>query len=188
MIRAKVRYVALAITLLLIASTVYWIGSTAYDAEQALWATCVVSAAAEQYVSQHGRWPTSWKELESVSASVGTVYSWPSDSAEIQKYVDVDFSLTLPEIADQEIDDFRAIKPKVPAYRAYRPSFARLLEMARKVVDAQRAKKKPLPKHSTPPTDQTKQIGTFGGQRSNVRANVRGCHGPPSLDNRASGD
>jgi hypothetical protein len=135
MIRAKISYAGLTVVILLAISTLYWwMASTTYDAEHALWATYATSAAAEQYVRQHQKWPASWAELESVSASGGTVYSWPRDSDEIQKYVDVDFSLTLPEISDQGIDNFHAIKPKVPAYRAYRQNFARLLETVRAVV------------------------------------------------------
>ena len=136
--RKRVGCAALVVILFLVVS-IYWIGaSAAYDAEHALWATCAASAASEEYVSRNRKWPTSWEELESVSATVGTVYSWPDDSAEIREYVDVDFGMSLSDVADQNPDDFRAIRPKVPAYQAYRHHFSRLLETVRKVLDGKK--------------------------------------------------
>jgi hypothetical protein len=92
----------------------------------------MATTVVEQFVQEHGRWPASWKELESVSGEDRPLYSWPRDSDQIKMSVEIDFDLKLEDVANQEPDRFTAIRPKVPAFQAYGSYFASLLETVRK--------------------------------------------------------
>jgi len=135
--RFRVRAVIPVVAITMVFIAWYWIGSIASRPEHALNATMLASMAVEEYVRQYGEWPTSWKELECVSASIEGVYSWPRDSSEIQTYVEIDFNVTLDELANQDLDEFRAIRPRGPAYNAYRASLSWLLEAVREVHEEQ---------------------------------------------------
>src|SRR6516164_1986612 len=74
-------------------------------AEHALHAVDLASNVTEKYVLEHGRWPSSWEELETVSFSDHYLYQWPRDSKEIQARVAIDFSFSLEAVAKLEVDD-----------------------------------------------------------------------------------
>ncbi len=113
----------------------YSIRSAGIRAEFNYLATSATACAVEEFVVENERWPTSWDELTSVSLDLESKYSWPDDFPEIEKQVEVDFGLTLEEVAKQEPSDFSAIKPRRPAYSEYKRHFASLLKSARLVLD-----------------------------------------------------
>jgi hypothetical protein len=134
-IRRKVYLFVAAVGILIVVwftCSVFTIGSRA---EHTLHAVRLATVVVEQFVREHGRWPASWKELESVSAVDGVMYSWPRDSVEIQTHVEIDFDLTLERVAKEEADRFDAIKAKGPVWQAYEEYFASLLATVRDTQD-----------------------------------------------------
>lgn len=90
--------------------------------------------AVEKYVQKRGEWPTSWKDLESDSATNGTgplAVGWD----EIRTYVEIDFDLTLDEVAKQRVETFSAIKPQQPIWD-YQGILIPLLDTVRNVQNA----------------------------------------------------
>ena len=133
------RAVLLALVSLVLAAIVsggwmvYWGATFALQAEENLHATLFTIRLVEQFVSEHGRWPASWKELEETSMSDAapspmhgdiTVvriggqhgYEWPAASPQIQQCVSVDFAANLAVIVQQNPMRFSAIKPIGPYY------------------------------------------------------------------------
>lgn len=87
--------------------------------------------AVEKYVREREKWPTSWRELESIPTTL------PSGGwEEIRIYVDINFNLTLDDVAKQRVEDFDAIKPVEPVLSDYRQAFAPLLEAVHTVQGA----------------------------------------------------
>jgi hypothetical protein len=130
-VRRPVLFLIPLVFVLLIVWLVYVIASSGSRAEHALHATRLAIIVVEKYVQEQRGWPKSWTDLESISASNGAMYSWPDDSAEIRRYVQIDFDLTLEQVANERPDQFNAIRPKVPAYQAYREYVASLLKTVR---------------------------------------------------------
>ena len=107
-------------------------------ADLALRATSNATNAVEKYVRKRGEWPTSWKDLESDSAANGTG-PMPVGWDEIRTYVEIDFDLTLDQVAKQRLNDFSAIKPKnpeKPLWANHRQLFIPLLETVRNFQNA----------------------------------------------------
>jgi hypothetical protein len=104
-------------------------------AEHSLHAVRLVIVVVEKYIQQCGRWPSSWRDLESVNASENGMYSWPCDSEEIQAHVEVNFDLTLESVAHEEVDHFDAIKPRTASYPGFRDNVISLLAEARKQAE-----------------------------------------------------
>ena len=121
--------VVLAVFLVL----VYVVASAGKRAEFAYLATATSTRAVQEFVIVNERWPESWEELRAVSLEPGPIYSWPEDLAEIQKQVEINFHLTLMEVAEQDPNGFTAIRPKRPAYSAYKTHFASLIKTSRLV-------------------------------------------------------
>lgn len=124
---------------LLIVSVLVWyvIGSAGKSAEFAYLAVSVSTRAVEKFVKVNGRWPKSWDELEAVSLDPGPIYVWPEDLPRIESQVEINFDLTLEEVAGQEPNDFAAIQPKRPAYSGYKRDFASLVSTVRLVLSGQ---------------------------------------------------
>jgi hypothetical protein len=109
------------------------------ESEHALQAVNLTCCLVESYVSQKDVWPTSWRQLESVSCPAhNPLYKWPRDSSDIQQKVAIDFSLSLDDVAKLDIDDvsdFTAIRPKVPAFLGYRENLRSLLAVVRSKLE-----------------------------------------------------
>jgi hypothetical protein len=141
--RRKVICWGVAAVLVAAATAAVWfvcsISSFLRHAEFALHGTTLVTMAVEKYVQEHGKWPSSWRDLESVSVDNSGAFSWPSGLGELQnikEFVEVDFSLTLDQVANQRCEDFRAIRPKRPAFDGYQRGITSLL----KTIENARAK------------------------------------------------
>jgi hypothetical protein len=110
----------------------------AYMADRAC--SCAVDAVA-RYVGERGKWPTSWNDLESI-CETGSVDFLPQGGfGEIKTYVEINFSLTLGDVANQRVEDFNAIKPIAPARDSYRRHLIPLLETVRTMRTAERTLK-----------------------------------------------
>ena len=138
--RKVVCWAIVTVVLVATGALVVCVGSTARHAEFALHGTTLVIMVVEKYVHDHGKWPASWKDLESVSLDPGGRFSWPGGLKElqnIQEFVEVDFSLTLDQVANQRCDDFHAIRPHGTAYSGWErgiPSLLQTVQKARKSV------------------------------------------------------
>ena len=97
-------------------------------------ATCTAASAVEEYVNNRGEWPNSWGDLEADYAAVGN-QSPPQDGwDEIRTYVDINFSLTLDQVAGETIHNFDAITPNGVIWGGYEGAFERVLNIAQKKV------------------------------------------------------
>jgi hypothetical protein len=96
--------------------------SVSLEAEYNLHATIFTIRLVEQFVTEQGRWPSSWEELERLSVPNDRLcwgQAWPNVSAEVQKRVLINFHVDPKEIAAQQPNTFDAIKP-IGAYYEYR--------------------------------------------------------------------
>jgi len=123
----------MALSLMVVVQLVYFGVSVASRSERGLHAMCLSVVLVQKYIERSGEWPKSWKDLESVSDVEVGMFVWPRDSVEIQKDVEINFHVTISDVASQESDVFDAIKPRVPAYRSYKGYVYSLIETARKM-------------------------------------------------------
>lgn len=90
--------------------------------------------AVKKYVREQKKWPTSWEDLESLSAAPGDAdYPLPDDWDETRRYVEINFDLTLDEVAKQQVESFDAIRVEDPVVSCDR-LFRSLLEEVRGVL------------------------------------------------------
>jgi len=76
----------------------------------------------ERFVSEKGRWPHSWGQLEGVPMPVGPFgQEWPACSPEVQRRILIDFGADPHDVARQDPMSFAAIRPTGPyvEYRDY---------------------------------------------------------------------
>jgi hypothetical protein len=91
--------------------------SASFRAEHVLHAALLTVELLEDHItSHHGTWPQSWTDLEALPPRERGMFRWPHDSRDIQKYVAIDFSADVRQIAKQSIDDFDAVHPIGPHY------------------------------------------------------------------------
>lgn len=103
---------SIVLAVLLATSWLLCVTYLGYSAERDYaWALFVLSLA-EDYVIEHRAWPKSWHDLEQVRQTES--WEWPRNSPAIQKRIAVDFDVNLNELADQSVDQFRAIRPNHP--------------------------------------------------------------------------
>jgi hypothetical protein len=101
------------------------------QAERTLHTTRFTIRLVEHFVSQRGRWPHSWSELEGVSATEELFgEKWPSDSPEVQRRVSIDFEIDPPAVARQDPMSFTAIRPIGPHYEFRHDDSVKLLQEA----------------------------------------------------------
>ncbi|NQU22010.1 MAG: hypothetical protein HQ567_12060 [Candidatus Nealsonbacteria bacterium] len=86
--------------------------SVSLDAENNLHATTYTIRLVEQYVSQHGRWPESWEELDDFAFSEDGL----SVPAEVRERITIDFDVDPAVIIDRDPEEFVAIRPIGPCY------------------------------------------------------------------------
>lgn len=102
-------------------------------AERGLHATRQTTLVVEGYVENYKEWPASWQDLENITLNAGGMFSWPRDSAEIQTLVEIDFAVTIEDLADQKPNEFIAIKPKGETFSSYDLYFDQLLTTIRQL-------------------------------------------------------
>ena len=74
----------------------------------------------ERFVSEKGRWPHSWGELEGVPMPGGPFgLEWPASSPEVRRRIFIDFGADPHDVARQDPLSFTAIQPTGP-YVEYR--------------------------------------------------------------------
>jgi hypothetical protein len=100
----------------------------AWQEELNLHSTRYVIRLVNHFVQEHGRWPDSWEELESMPfesqsprtgapatnvVRVGGAmdFNWPQQSSELQMRVAIDFTLDEADVVAQEVLDFKPIHP-----------------------------------------------------------------------------
>jgi hypothetical protein len=77
-------------------------------------------AVVEDYVkSNHGAWPRSWQDLETLPSRSYGMYVWPKDRQRIQEYVAIDFAADPADLARQTPEEFKAIRP-IFGYYSYK--------------------------------------------------------------------
>jgi hypothetical protein len=108
--------------------------------ETALRDTWMAERIVERFVEENGRWPSSWGDLEWFSPEDGANVSLPSGGwAEIREYTDIEFDVSLSDVARQRVEEFDAIRPRERAWGGdlYRDCFASLIETARRLTNPQ---------------------------------------------------
>jgi hypothetical protein len=120
--------------------------SASFQAESNLHYSHFVLQLVERFVTQEGRWPRSWAELEGVDmrdAPLGR--EWPATSAEMQRWILIDFAVDPLDVARQDRMNFTAIRPNGPYYEYRDYGYVDSLQAAiRKSVSAS----KPSPSSS----------------------------------------
>src|SRR5262245_49347910 len=92
--------------------------SASLEAERTLHAALLTVELLNDYESRHpGQWPRSWTDLEKLpKRESGGMFEWPKDSAEVQRYVSIDFSADPRRLAEQSVNDFDSVRPIGPYY------------------------------------------------------------------------
>ena len=88
------------------------------QAEKTLHATMFAVRLLERFVSERGRWPRSWGELEGVSMDDDRWYGegWPATAPELQRRVSIDFEIDPLDLARQDPMSITAIRPIGPHF------------------------------------------------------------------------
>src|SRR5207249_1677034 len=96
---------------------VYSVVATSLEAERNLHATRFTIGLVERFVTETGRWPRSWGELEGLSTR-DTLFGqgWPAASSFVHRRVCIDFESDPWEVARQDPMRFTAIRPIGPYY------------------------------------------------------------------------
>lgn len=92
---------------------------------------CTIEAIRE-HVEDTNEWPSSWSNLDGRSRYNSSMYSLPKDRDEVASRVEVDFSLTVCEVADLSAENFNPVKPRGISYHAYEYRIPRLIESAQR--------------------------------------------------------
>ena len=96
---------------------VYRVVSTSLQAEANLHYSLDALQIVERFVTQNGRWPRGWAELEGVDMRDGRIdQDWPRVSADMQQWIAIDFGADPQDVAQQDRMNFSAIRPKGPYY------------------------------------------------------------------------
>jgi hypothetical protein len=98
--------------------------SASLEAERNLHATLFTIRLVERFVSERGRWPRSWDELEAMSIRDDLFgQQWPAVSPEVRSRVSIDFGIDPRGVARQDPMSLTAIRPTGPyyEYRDYPP-------------------------------------------------------------------
>jgi hypothetical protein len=92
--------------------------SASLHAEHVLHAALLTVQLLDEYVVLNdGQWPHSWSDLEKLPPKHrGGMFSWPEDSTDVQKYVELDFSANPQNLAKQSANQFDAVRPIGPYY------------------------------------------------------------------------
>ena len=129
-------------------SFAYHVASTSINAEKNLHATLFAIRLVESFVGEHGRWPASCEELEGLTfpptvprpahgLAPGIVriggaqqYAWPAEANEVRSRVEIDFQVDAATVANQDPQQFTAIKPIGPFYEYRHYGFVTSLQQS----------------------------------------------------------
>lgn len=101
------------------------------------------------YIKDHGEWPTSWEDMESLPPRHRGGFKWPEDRKKLQRHVHIDFDKNLDELAKEaESGQFTAVRPK----RLTFPEAYDSIEWLGEFIQDHRATAAPI----QPVTDETK--------------------------------
>ena len=103
---------SIVLAVVLGASWFLWVIYLGYSAERDYILARFVLELVEDYATEHGAWPKSWRDLEQVKRS--EPWDWPKDSRAIQRRIAVDFDVNVNELANQSVHQFQAIRPIHP--------------------------------------------------------------------------
>jgi hypothetical protein len=150
-----------SLLIMTVAAIIHHSISISLQAEKTLIANYVILDVLEVYLTDNpGRWPESWEDLKhtSIPKERQRLYAWPQDIDEFKKRVDVEFGLTLQQVADMltpeqverwEFTNFTAVRPIGPNYGPCESRLAHFMGVVwrqnsgaeRKQVPAKRARK-----------------------------------------------
>ncbi len=100
---------------------VYRAISDALHAENVLHAGRLTIKLLDDYVTEHdGKWPSSWTDLKKLPPTDWAMFEWPKDSAEVQRYIAVNFAAGTDSIATQSVQEFDAVRPIKGSYYEFR--------------------------------------------------------------------
>jgi len=126
--------VAIVAVLVMTLGVAYWLYScvsVSLEAERTHQVNHGVLLLVTTYLQEHSEnWPSSWDDLKNVDPEPDAWY----DFEEMQKRVQIDFSLTTEQVAEMTVDDFDAIKPIGPNYGPLTSYIRKLLEVANEIV------------------------------------------------------
>lgn len=105
--------------------------SASIHAEHVLHAAALTLDLLGDYVTLNdGQWPRSWHDLEKLPPRERSTFKWPADSQEVQRYAAVDFSADPQRLAQQNADEFDALRPIGP-YFSFNADIEALLDTLR---------------------------------------------------------
>lgn len=91
--------------------------SVSVQAERTLHGTVFMAELAGEFVTQKGRWPRSWDELEAFPfPGLNPSFRWPDDARDIRQRVAIDFNADPETILGQDLSSFTAISPIGPNF------------------------------------------------------------------------
>lgn len=124
------------VTLIAGVTCVLYIGSRSYSqfkrAELAFRATSLSIQAVEAYVVATGKWPSSWSSLRSCEATEKVAIS-PKEWDDFERMVDIDFTRTVADVAEEDAATFDAIRPRWPTFSTYRGLLMRLHQATKEI-------------------------------------------------------
>jgi hypothetical protein len=95
----------------------YMAASASVEAERNLHYSRFALRLVERFVSETGRWPHSWEELECIPMEgVPFGQEWPAASAEMKRRIFIDFQVNPLEVTRQAPLTFTVIRPIGPYY------------------------------------------------------------------------
>ena len=104
--------------------TIAYMGASwAIRAEHGLHAAILTHELLKEYMEAHdGAWPGSWEDLEKlpVRERRGMFQQWPESSKQVQRYMEIDFTVDVDKIETESLEQFKekfdAIRPLGPCY------------------------------------------------------------------------
>lgn len=96
------------------------------EAERTYHATLFTLRLVDHFVAEHGRWPSSWDELEAIPFK-DDLFSkpWPDIAEEVRRRVQIEFKIDPTTVAHQDPEDFIAIQPIGPRFEFRDAGFGR---------------------------------------------------------------
>jgi hypothetical protein len=143
--RAWIATAAILMAIVAIGYWFRWFSDRIAHRENALAALRIALEIVRQYVEVRGEWPKSWDDLESFSPPepVATDYHWPQKSDFVRKYISIDFTVTVRDVAGRGPGGFTSIQMTGPRYGTYPEDFARLVMTCQEAADRSRSGRKP---------------------------------------------
>jgi hypothetical protein len=117
----------IVLCLLLVGVEAYRVVDLLCEAEVTFQGLFFASRLVENYmVETGGRWPTSYSDLENVRPFEMTYYHWPQDRAELERRINIDFTIPPSELKRSRQAREKFITPIEPSYRYSQTEFEEL--------------------------------------------------------------